>query len=177
MNFLYRAPLHKLPIPVRCGVDGSQPEIPLMLLQHLRQIDVQQMVGCNGDIEWQQVVQDPVCPHESGGQYKVTNILMVPESTAVPDHDNRIRPQYSHMIGNRLGIGRPHSDVDQAESAVAGPNMVVGGHLHSSVRGYTVGKQITEHLHMHIVVGEDDVPLKILYRRTGVVVQPDRKST
>jgi hypothetical protein len=99
--------------------------------------------------------------------------LVVSQPAAVADHHHGVRSQHRQVVGDGLGVGRTDADVDQAD-AVAGRGAVVPGrHRHSRpVRPLHIGQPLPELLDVHVVVGEQHMPLEPLRGRPGVVGQP-----
>ena len=44
-------------------------------------------------------------------------------------HDPGVWPQYGNVVGNVLGIGRPHANVDHGDTCVVGTHQVIARHL------------------------------------------------
>ena len=71
-----------------------------------------------------------------------------------------------------LALEGPDADVDDADAVVVISRLVVGGHLYSSPLGLpTIGIDGLEGVHVHLVVGKENVALEVLGLGAGVVLQ------
>jgi hypothetical protein len=162
----------QLPVPVRGGVDDPHPAPQLPRGQLPEQERVQRVVRHHRNTQRKHVVEDPVIAHVAGRQHHVTDFLVVAQAGTVPDHQHQVRAQHGQVIGDRLGVGRPHPDVHDGDAGAARKHVVPRGHLASSgIRTRAVRQRGTELLHMPRVVGEQHVPLERFRVRPGVVPQ------
>ncbi len=67
-------------------------------------------------------------------------------------HQPGVRTQHRDVIGDGLGVGRPHADVDHGDAAAAAGSQVIGGHLRHAARRDPGGAAA------EALVGGDQVP-------------------
>ncbi len=121
------------------------------------------------------------------------------------DHQPRFGAQDGEVIGDGLGVRRPDPDVDEGDAAAVLGNEVISGHLvpaprRVAHRGARVPRAAPDHrpararqpfvsvalfelgggeahelVDIAVVVGEQDVRLEVLRRRTRVVPQPGER--
>jgi hypothetical protein len=75
-----------------------------------------------------------VFTHIGVGQHVVAQLLGVAQAGAVAQHQPGMRAQHGDVVGDVLGIGRAHADVDHGDAGVVGPHQVVGRHLRQARR-------------------------------------------
>jgi hypothetical protein len=162
----------QLPVPVRRRVDDPHPAPQPPRGQLPEQERVQRVIRHHRNAQRQHVVEDPVIAHVAGRQHHVTDFLVVAQAGTVPDHQHQVRAQHGEMIGDRLGVRRPHPDVHDGDAGPARKHVVPRGHLAASgIRTCAVRQRGTELLHMPRVVGQQHVPLERFRVRPGVVLQ------
>ena len=74
--------------------------------------------------------------HIAVGQHIVAQLLRVAQTGTVAQHDPRMWPQHSDVVGDGFGIGRAHTDVDHGDAAAVCPHQVIGRHLWQAWRRF-----------------------------------------
>jgi hypothetical protein len=62
-----------------------------------------------------------VFAHVGVGQHVVAQLLAVAQAGAVAQHQPGVRPQHGDVVGDGLGVGRAHADVDHGDAAACRP--------------------------------------------------------
>jgi hypothetical protein len=75
-----------------------------------------------------------VFAHIGVGQHVVAQLLAVAQAGAVAQHHPGVRAQHGDVVGDGLGVGRAHADVDHGDAAAVGAHQVVGRHLRQARR-------------------------------------------
>jgi hypothetical protein len=70
-----------------------------------------------------------VFAHVAVGQHVVAQLLGVAQAGAVAQHQPGVRAQHRDVVGDGLGVGRAHADVDHGDAGAVGAHQVVGRHL------------------------------------------------
>ncbi len=132
-----RGGVAQLPVAVvgghhRAGAQALLEGFSVLSRDHLggaieRLLDLGQ--GRQGDLRRQHLVQHMVIAQIGVGQDVVADGLVGPKAAAVADHQPGLGPQHRQVVGDGLGVGRAHPDVDQADPGPVRPHQVVGGHL------------------------------------------------
>ena len=77
----------------------------------------------------QHVVQHVVVTQVSVSQHIVADGLRMLQTTAVPNHQPRVRTQHSQVVTDVLGIRRANADVHQRDARAIGADEVIRRHL------------------------------------------------
>nr|GEU28271.1 hypothetical protein [Tanacetum cinerariifolium] len=79
-------------------------------------------------------VEHVVFAHVAVRQHVVAQFLGVAQPGAVAQHQPAMRAQHGNVVGDGLGVGRSHADIDHRNAGTVGADQVVTGHLRQARR-------------------------------------------
>ena len=92
--------------------------------------------------QWQLFVEHMVFAHIGMGQHVVAQLLRGAQARAVAQHQPGVRAQHGNVVGDGLGVGGTHADVDHGDAAVALAHQVVARHLRQTRRCLAQGVHV-----------------------------------
>ncbi len=134
-------------------------------------------------------------------QHIVADLLRMAQAAAMADHQPDLRAKHGEVVGDRLGIRRADTDIDQCDSRAVLRAQVIGRHLepppgrgfdrraavdfrHRNLQpsGYGQGlvarmpaelgqRPVAEGIDIAVIVREQNIVLEMLDRRAGIVLQ------